>query len=246
MTSRSGVGRMLIVAGGENSRLGVLRNTVYKPFLPIHGVSLVARHLFRAEIFGVDAADIVVDVHDPLLDVLARGDAGHTSSMKCDLLAHPGSIEEKILWWRGRAGDSGPALVVMGDSLAPVDLVRLWNLVVRDGFDSAVALAEVSVPVGVAEVAGSRVASFTEKPPMPLLAHTGYAVLGTGAFEYLAAGLTVPGALGVLAESGLLGAVVCPGPLLMVDSIEGLASAHEQLRRAGDEPDNPWLSPFGR
>lgn len=127
---------MAILAGGTNARMEALRGTIYKAFLPIHGISLVARHVLRAVAFGICSVDVIVDAYDPALAQLARSaDAqppatAHLPDVR--VLVHPGTQVDKILWWHDRLEGSSKALVVLGDTLAPVDIGALWQHAMED------------------------------------------------------------------------------------------------------------------
>jgi len=47
-------------------------------------------------------------------------------------LVHPGTQVDKILWWYDRLEGSSKALVVLGDTLAPVDIGALWQHAMED------------------------------------------------------------------------------------------------------------------
>jgi NDP-sugar pyrophosphorylase family protein len=229
---------MVVLAGGENARLEALRGTIYKGFLPVHGISLVARHVLRAAAFGIEAVDVVVDEYDPALSRLASPGCGSRSGCRTPrvrILVHAGSRTEKLLWWHRSEGET-PFLVVFGDTLAPVDLHALWRNATSGAADSAVGLAFARLPFGVVEVDGDRVRAFREKPASDFLVNTGYMVLGPAAVAYLGRCGTLAEALRVLAGEGLLSYQTCAGPVVVVDSIESLAVAHRVLTDAPGFP----------
>jgi NDP-sugar pyrophosphorylase family protein len=227
---------MAILAGGTSARMEALRGTIYKAFLPIHGISLVARHVLRAVAFGICSVDVIVDAYDPALAQLARSaDAqppatAHLPDVR--VLVHPGTQVDKILWWHDRLEGSPKALVVLGDTLAPVDIGALWQHAMSEEFDSAIGLVELQLPFGAVLVDGRRVRSFREKPASGFLVNTGYMVLGPAAIRYMREGMELGGVLEDLARDELLGALVCGGPLTTVDSLESLAAAHQVLAGA--------------
>lgn len=233
-----GPATMVVLAGGDNARLEALRGTIYKAFLPVHGMSLVARHVLRAAVFGVERVDVIVDEDDPALLRLATATGpGRGSGLgpgcgagqpEVRVLVHAGSRVEKVLWWHRREGRA-PVLVVFGDTLAPVDLDALWRRAHSCGADSAIGLARVRLPFGVVEVSGDSVTSFREKPVSGFLVNTGYMVLGPRALDHLRAGLALPRMLENLAGDGVLSSVTCTGPVVTVDSLEQLAMAHRVL-----------------
>jgi hypothetical protein len=47
-------------------------------------------------------------------------------------LVYPGTQVDKILWWYDRLEGSSKALVVLGDTLAPVDIAALWQDAMED------------------------------------------------------------------------------------------------------------------
>lgn len=218
---------MAILAGGSNARMEALRGTIYKAFLPIHGLSCVARHIIRAAAFGIAHVTVMADVNDPALRLLAQP-AELEGGPQVEVVEHDGSPSEKIVSWYRSLGVGAKALVVVGDTLAPVDLTALWHST-GNRFDSALALARVRLPFSVVEVQDDRVLSVTENPITQSYANTGHMVLGPSAVQYMARGADLITALGRTAAEGRLKAVLCDGPFTAVDSLSGLAAAHLAL-----------------
>jgi NDP-sugar pyrophosphorylase family protein len=229
---------MAILAGGSNARMESLRGTIYKGFLPIHGMSLVARHVVRAASFGVRRVAVMVGAYDPALALLAQpAESGSEEAAEPDvepdveIVVQPGSPAEKIVWWSDARQQPGPALIVLGDSLAPVDLTALWRKAVEPGVDSAIAFTRLRLPFGSFDMSGDLVRSFAEKPVLSSLVNTGYMAMGPAAIRYMREGVSLFGTLERLAADGVLRGIGCAGPLTTVDSFDGLADAHRHLRR---------------
>lgn len=230
------ISAVIVLAGGENTRMGALQGTIYKAFLPIHGASLIARQTLRASGFGIPRVDVIVDELDPVLHLLAQpgadgapGTGSPTDGGATDvrLLAHPGSRTEKILWWHRQNPAEPKIMVILGDTLAKVDLVDLWQAPDADEVDTVIAVAKVSIPMGVAQVEEKLVVAFKERQHTEFLVHTGYMVLGELALKYLAGGIPVMQALERLAAEGLLGYRICASPLIRVDTLEDVAAVHD-------------------
>src|SRR5580698_4574245 len=154
----AGPRRMLILAGGLNSRMGPLAGTIYKAFLPIQGLSCVARHVIRAGAYGVTEIDALVDAQDPVLDLLATegvpAQADGVPAPAVRVLECPGSPADKVRWWCDHRAIADNALVVLGDTVAAVDLASLWRCCEASQFDSAIAVARARLPFGVVAVDG--------------------------------------------------------------------------------------------
>jgi NDP-sugar pyrophosphorylase family protein len=222
---------MAVLAGGANTRMEWLRGTIYKAFLPVHGMSFIARHVLRAQAYGFERVDVIVDAADPVLELLACSpdEARLTKSVEVRVLVHAGSQAEKIAWWRLDTNLSLPVMVVLGDTLAPVDLDAMWQAAAPEHYDSVIAVAEIRLPFGHVETAGDQVLGFQERPTLALTVNTGHMVLGPRAFDLLDHGIPLDEALAALAQNSVLGCVQCTGPLVTSDSIESLASAHRVL-----------------
>ena len=80
MMAPSTPSELVILAGGINSRMESLRGTIYKAFLPIHGLSCIARQVIRAAAYGIRRVDVIVDEYDPALSVLAT--SGQTAAIE--------------------------------------------------------------------------------------------------------------------------------------------------------------------
>jgi len=225
---------MVVLAGGDNSRMEGLRGTIYKAFLPIHGLSCIGRHVIRAAAYGIGRVDVIVDSYDPALDVLARPPLASSGVVptppEVRLLVHGGTPGEKIAWWHADNENQVRTLVVFGDTLAPVDLARLWDSSLVAGADSSVAVADVKLPFGVVEVTEDVVRRFLDNPRTGLLVSTGYMALGPQAVRAMRAGTDLNPTLERLAAVGSLRAVTCEGPFAAVDSLGSLAIAHDTLR----------------
>lgn len=216
---------MVLLAGGDNARMEALRGTIYKAFLPIHGMSLIARHVLRASAYGISAVNIIVDAFDPALPLLARHEPAAVGEPVVEVHAHRGSQAEKLLWWYESAIEER-VLTALGDTLAAVDLHELWCRSMAPGFDSSIAIAELQLPFGVVGMLGERVTSFQEKPSTGVLVNTGYMVLGPLAFRFMRENASMVDVLERLAAEGVLGGVICPGPITALDSLESLGEAH--------------------
>jgi NDP-sugar pyrophosphorylase family protein len=225
--------QLVVLAGGDNSRMESLRGTIYKAFLPIHGLSCVARHALRASGFGILRVDVIVDVGDPVLRSLAQGSLeldGGASGPAVQILCHGGSLGEKLRWYHELLGRPSRILAVLGDSLAPVDLSELWASACDGGSDSAIAVAELRLPFAGVSVVRRRVTSLCEKPLTDFLVNTGYMVLGLEALALLSDGCSLSDVLETMAQTGRLAACLSAGELVAVDSLDGLAAAHRALR----------------
>jgi NDP-sugar pyrophosphorylase family protein len=225
---------MAILAGGDNARMEILRGTIYKAFLPIHGASCVSRHILRASLYGVKHVDVIVDSMDPALRALAitagEGSGSHTrDDVQVSILEHAGLPSEKILWWSKRLDLTPPLLFVLGDTIAPIDLYDLAGAAAFSGYDSAIGVAEVRLPFGILRIDDDAVTSFEEKPLTGFLVNTGYMALGRIALTLLGESMSLAQVLANLAERRLLGAVSGDGPMVVVDSMESLAAAHRIL-----------------
>jgi len=227
--------RMLILAGGANARMGPLSGTIYKAFLPIHGLSCVARHVLRAAAYGITQVDVVVDAEDPVLHLLAGSSPDGNSpgnGPTVSVRTCPGSPADKIRWWLGEREADDRALVVCGDTLAPVDLWSLWRGSLAGDYDSALAVVQARLPFGVVAVDGDRVERFNDNPVAELLVSTGHMVLGPQARKLFNDGFELEIVLEELAAREVLRACITAGPFAAVDSLGSLAAAHATLSAA--------------
>lgn len=224
MTAGS-VGRMpalAILAGGTNSRMRSLRDVVYKAFLPIEGVSLVARHVLRASMFGVDDVVVFTDEDDALAGAgvasLGAVHAGRTT-IRHEVVS--GTVEEKLLRFAALTAPDAdtPVLAVLGDTVAGVDLQALVRVAAGEGVDSAIAVAPFRMPYGrvVLGEGGDRVVRFDEKPLVDSLVNTGYMCLGPAALSSLRES-DLAETLQALAHAGRLAAVLSTTEIRSLDT----------------------------
>jgi NDP-sugar pyrophosphorylase family protein len=217
---------LAVVAGGLNSRLGSLRGALYKAFLPIEGSSLVARHVLRASMFGITDVSVITDEDDPLARavVVALADDLRTTGCAVAHAIFPGSVERKIRGFAAARHGWSRLLVVLGDTIAGIDLHALFAAAGQPGTDSALGVAPFRLPFGVVELTpdGGRVADFEEKPALDLHVNTGYMCLGPAAIAQLEA-RDLAAVLGGLAREGQLAAVVSSTAIASFDSVVDVA-----------------------
>lgn len=227
----SGPQGLVILAGGENSRLRPLSSTIYKAFLPIHGVSLVARQVMRATMFGIPTIIVVTDEPDVLLlDSLV--DTNAESSV--DLLTQPGSMAIKILRVAEQFPAWRPMLICLGDTFAKVDLSKLFDAPAEEGVDSALCAVRYRIPYGVIDADAKHVRAFREKPLTQYLANTGYMALGDRALDHLRDKADLASTLEAIAEEGQLTLSEVVEECTMIDDLFDLARAHEKFANAAE------------
>jgi NDP-sugar pyrophosphorylase family protein len=214
-----------ILAGGTNSRLRSLRGSVYKAFLPIEGASLVARHALRASMFGVRDISVLVDDDDALVGSVVRTLADELAPEGCTIrhTVCPGSIEEKIGAFAEQPPVTSRHLVVLGDTVAGIDLGALVEASYEAGTDSSLGIARFRLPFGVASLdpEGRRVIGFEEKPRLDLMVNTGYMCLGPTAVSLLREH-DIGAVLRTVARRGHLAAVASSTEIASFDSLPDL------------------------
>jgi NDP-sugar pyrophosphorylase family protein len=217
---------VVVLAGGENSRLEALSGTIFKPFLPLRRASLVARHLTRCALAGVDNVVVVSDCQDSLASqVVDAAKAAVDTRMLVLAAHHSGTPAEKILLGAELVRSKGPLVVVLGDSFARYDPCELVRAATRDGADSAMAVADYRLPFGTVEETGGIATGFTEKPHTGYLVNTGHLALGPTALALLRQRYGLGEALAVLARERRLATVRVASDFVTIDSLEGIAAA---------------------
>ncbi|MEY9927204.1 NDP-sugar pyrophosphorylase family protein [Catenulispora sp. GP43] len=218
---------MVLLCGGQNSRLQALSGTIYKPFLPLQNATLVARHITRAVLAGVRDVTVVVDHMDPLVAAHVEGIAADLCDTVCvRLLYCTGEPADKLRLYRKSTGlvPSSPVLAVLGDSYAWYDPFALVKAA-SPPFDSALAVASYRIPFGVVTVTDGVIVRFQEKPDSGHLINAGQMALGPAAFASLDEGQDLASVLVGLADRRLLTAVTVGSALTTVDTLSDIASA---------------------
>jgi NDP-sugar pyrophosphorylase family protein len=163
--------------------------SISKPLVAVHGVSLLERNLWAILAAGV--SDIVVSVSSSSTEVadfvLTRG------RKLCEVVgAHISVLEEQVP--RGNIGCasdlrgfSDTVLVVFADNLTTLSLRALLDAhrVKQPALTLAVHRYRYRLPYGATKVAGDRVLDYVEKPELTALIASGFAVLGGAAFDAL-------------------------------------------------------------
>jgi NDP-sugar pyrophosphorylase family protein len=219
---------MAILCGGQNSRLGPLSGTIYKPFLPIQGMTTIARNVTRAVLAGIQDITVLMDMEDTLIRSYVEGmSAGLRGRANISILLVEGEHSEKLTSYASRRAARPPVLVSLGDSYSLYDPVLLGQASLQEGIDSAITIAAFRLPFGVVTTSNGRVISFAEKPMTPYFVNLGQLALGERAFDLLAHGHSMASALGVLASEGRLAATEVSSEFVTFDSIADIARAYE-------------------
>lgn len=218
---------VVILAGGQNSRMQALSGTIYKPFLPLQGMTLVARHIMRTALAGSTDITVLIDSPDPLISAHVEATAASLPASVALSVAHvSGDTAEKLRTYRLNRGKdlTFPVIIVLGDSFALYDPNALGRAA-SGSADSAVAIAKYHIPYGVVGVEDGMVKHFHEKPYSGYLINAGQLALGAEAFELMDRGLDLARVLSCLATSNRLAAVEVASSLLSVDSLGDIAEA---------------------
>lgn len=214
----------IVLCGGDNTRLEVLRGTIYKPFLQLRDTTLVAKHVTRATMAGHTRIRIVVDSRDPLVEAYVAGLAGELG-IDVRLSVVPGGAREKVVEVLGPYPTLSLAVVVLGDTYSWYDPRRLLSRVESGDVDCCLAIARYRLPFGVVKVDGESIIGFSEKPETDFLVNVGAMALGPTAIDLLTRGVAIDRMLADLAAKGRLGGIEVSNGFLSVDSLDGIARA---------------------
>ncbi len=218
---------MVILAGGQNSRLTVLSGTIYKPFLPINGMSFVARQVARAALAGIADVTVIVDTPDPLIGEyvrLLREDPRYVVDVS--LLCVEGDQARKLTEYSRSTSSRLPVVVCNGDTYVHYDPIALAQAAQVEGVDSAILVAEYRLPFGVVSVVNGRAAGFDEKPNVGYKVSTGQLAVGPEAFRLMSDGMDLAATLSTLAFDGRLAVVEAGSSFVVIDSFDDVAAAH--------------------
>jgi NDP-sugar pyrophosphorylase family protein len=214
----------IVLCGGENTRLDVLRGTIYKPFLHLRDTSLVARHIARGTFAGHRVMRIVVDQYDPMIE-LSVNTFREELSLDIAITLVPGTARDKVIGTLGELGSKGPAVVVLGDTFAWYDSRSLLSLLERDSTICSIAFAEYKLPFGVIEIENGLVSSFKEKPSSGYLVNLGIMALSDAAVHRLAHGVDFAELLSTSAAEGALSGLQVHSDFVTVDSLADIERA---------------------
>jgi NDP-sugar pyrophosphorylase family protein len=218
---------LVLISGGNNTRLGSLRGTIYKPFLEIQGTTIVAKYIERARREGVSQVVVVTDNDDPLVGRLLASVRESLPGIAVTQTFVDGSVSHKI----ASVARQLPALehglfVSLADTFAWYSFADLCDRRRDSGVDSVLVIGEHSIPFGVVEVDGALIAGFVEKPMTPYLINLGQMYLGPRALALLDAGIDLAVTLEQLAtESQLAPIVASAREFLTIDAISDLVNS---------------------
>lgn len=227
---------LVILAGGENIRLGVLAGTIYKGFLPIHQQSMVHRNLLRAYLCGIRHVFVLCDVHDELI-VRSCNEHGFGKALRVKGVIFPGLPGKKIIHVSESEGLKPPICVVLSDSYARIDFQDFFRFHHRIGVDSTIITSIYTIPYGVCFFDGPYIVRFSEKPQTKYHINCGYMLLGKKALDHLRVQPSLDQVLATLANDKELAGFQILSSAVMVDTIFDLGKAHTLLsqRPEGDD-----------
>ena len=159
--------KAVILCGGKGTRLRPITNEIPKPLIPVHGKALI-EHLI--DLFKkYDVKEIFLSVgykKEKIMEYFGNGDRFGVKISYID------ESEESPL---GTAGPLKRAkhllnetfIVTNGDELKDINLEEMFNIHKSNKAKITIALTTVPDPsnYGVAELSGSRILRFIEKPP---------------------------------------------------------------------------------
>ncbi|MCX8174992.1 MAG: nucleotidyltransferase family protein [Candidatus Micrarchaeota archaeon] len=180
--------KAIVLCGGKGTRLRPYTYTIPKPMLPLGKKPILEYVLSTLKNAGITEVTLTVGyLYEQIVDYF--GD-GKRLGMKLSY-----SIEKKEL---GTAGSIAPLcgkfketfVVMMGDHLSNIDIASLVRFHKREGAIATVALNRKGVPLeyGVADVEGSRIVRFREKPIVENLVNSGVYAFEPRIFQYIKEG----------------------------------------------------------
>ena len=221
---------LLVLAGGENKRLGSLSKTIYKGFLPIHNYSIIQRILFRAYLSGINHVVLLFDSEDKLISEFCE-DHSFAPKLTIKKMIINGITGIKIV----RAYESMklklPLMVCVSDTYIKLNFKHFRDYYHSSSYDSLIVISRYKIPYGVCEYNGERVSKFSEKPLTRFFINCGYMIIGEKAMNYLKKSPLLDEAFSSLAAEGDLGGYIIESDPTMVDTLEDLAIAHEVLNK---------------
>lgn len=156
--------KAVILCGGEGTRLRPITYEIPKPLMPVQGKALVEHLIDLFKKFGV--TEIILSVGYKKEKIKEYFGSGHKLGLAISYIE-----EDKPL---GTAGGlrflkekiNEPFFVTNGDELKDFDLVAMYKTHRSNKAKATIALTTVEDPsaYGVAEMSGSRIVQFMEKP----------------------------------------------------------------------------------
>jgi dTDP-glucose pyrophosphorylase len=179
--------RAVVMAGGLGSRLAPLTRETPKPMLPVGDRPLMERLVGSIRDAGI--LNVYVTTHFRSEKIREHFGDGEALGIELSYVT-----EDQPL---GTAGalrlvtpGPGPLLVVNGDILTTVNFRSLIRYHEESGAQLTIGVRkyEISVPYGVVETVGARVARIAEKPVYPYFVNAGIYVIEPGVIHHIPEG----------------------------------------------------------
>jgi NDP-mannose synthase len=179
----------VIMAGGQSERMRATLGPHHKALVPVLGVPMLERNLYKLLSAGIDEIVVATSVHEPAIEdfVHTRGRAlakARGATVEC-------FIERQPLGTIGVAGalrDRSDALLVVNvDNLTALDLKGLVHHHRRVGAALTIAThcEPFQIPFGEVKVCDGQITRYAEKPLRRIQVSSGTYVLGSRACELL-------------------------------------------------------------
>lgn len=180
--------KAIVLCGGKGTRLRPYTYTIPKPMLPLGKKPILEYVLQTLKNAGITDVTLAVGyLHEQIKEYF--GD-GKRMGLKLSY-----SVEKKEA---GTAGSIVPLagqfketfVVMMGDHMSNIDIAKLVEFHRKQGGIATVALNRKGIPLeyGVADLEGSRIARFREKPIVENLVNSGVYVFEPKIFDYIHVG----------------------------------------------------------
>ncbi len=180
--------KAIVLCGGKGTRLRPYTYTIPKPMLPLGRKPILEYVLHTLRNAGITEVTLAVGyLHEQIKEYF--GD-GKKLGMKLSY-----AVEKKEA---GTAGALMPIagqfketfVVMMGDHMSNIDIAKLVEFHKKQGGVATVALNRKGIPLeyGVADLEGSRIIRFREKPIVENLVNSGVYVFEPKIFSYIKEG----------------------------------------------------------
>jgi len=253
--------QVVILCGGQGTRMGALTDTVPKPMVEVGGRPLVWHIMKGYAAWGVTRFVLCLGHRGDVI----RAWFMHRRHVSGDVVVGPGDASSldgagPEAGWQVTLAETGPqtttggrllavrrlldrdrpALMTYGDGVADVDIEALLAHHRAAGRLATVTAMRARSRFGVLSLDGAQVTRFEEKPLLAERVSGGFFVLEPGAFDHMSDDEPLEeGALGRLAGAGQLAAYRHDGFWTSVDTPRDLAA----LNRLWERGQRPWLSP---
>jgi NDP-sugar pyrophosphorylase family protein len=217
----------VLLCGGKGERLRPFTETLPKAMVPLNGKPLLSHLLEYLIANGINRHMVCVGYKAEVIESFLNDDFALPEQIRC-INSGEASMTDRLL--DARQHFEGNALICYGDTLANVDLSKLFAEHAQTRALATLTVYPLPSPFGIVKIEEKKIKAFEEKPRLPYWINIGFLLCRPEALDFLERGSDMPAFLSALARVGGLFAYEHTGKHLTVNTEKDRAQAEHEIK----------------